>query len=175
MANPDEFVGDIFFPSGHFRLELLDHRATEVLQEAIRLAKETNWDRIRSAHIFMGLLAVPDQGVCHWAKRLGADLPELLEQFQELFNQEKPADAAPIALHREFLSDNAIRLLREALIRSLDCDRSRISPMDLLITILTAPKSFIAECFEHFGLTAAKLTEWAVLAEFRGNQVVKKA
>jgi|SRR6516225_3393548 ATP-dependent Clp protease ATP-binding subunit ClpA len=174
MATPEEFVGDIFSPGGRFRLELLDDAASEVLQESIHLAEQTNWDRLRCPHIFMGLLAVPDDGVRHWAKRLGADLPELLEQFQELFNQEKASDTAPIVLHREFLSDNAICLLREAHIRALDCDRTSISPMDLLITILTAPKSFIAECFEHFGLTAAKLTEWAVLAEFQGNHVVKK-
>jgi hypothetical protein len=37
--------------------------------------------------------------------------------------------------------------------------------MDLLITLFTAPNSIVAECFERIGVTAARLTELAVLAE----------
>ena len=36
--------------------------------------------------------------------------------------------------------------------------------MDLLITLFTTPNSIVAECFERIGVTAAKLTELAVLA-----------
>jgi ATP-dependent Clp protease ATP-binding subunit ClpA len=68
-------------------------------------------------------------------------------------------------LNREFLSDNVIRLLREAYARALDHDRRKVTPMDLLITLLTANNSIVAECFERIGVTAAKLTELAVLAE----------
>ena len=37
--------------------------------------------------------------------------------------------------------------------------------MDLLISLLTASNSIVAECFERIGVTAAKLTELAVMAE----------
>jgi hypothetical protein len=37
--------------------------------------------------------------------------------------------------------------------------------MDLLITLLTASNSIVAECFDRIGVTPAKLTELAVLAE----------
>jgi hypothetical protein len=37
--------------------------------------------------------------------------------------------------------------------------------MDILITLLTASKSIVGECFEKVGVTAAKLTEQAVIAE----------
>ena len=43
--------------------------------------------------------------------------------------------------------------------------REQVSPMDLLITLFTTPNSIVAECFERIGVTAAKLTELAVLAE----------
>ena len=58
-----------------------------------------------------------------------------------------------------------IRLLRDANDRSRDCGRDQVSPMDLLITLFTTPNSIVAECFERIGVTAAKLTELAVLAE----------
>ena len=67
--------------------------------------------------------------------------------------------------HREFLSDNVIRLLREAYNRAVDHRRCKITPMDLLISLLTASNSIVAECFERIGVTAAKLTELAVIAE----------
>jgi ATP-dependent Clp protease ATP-binding subunit ClpA len=117
----------------------------------------------------MGLLAVPDASVCNWGERLQADLGKLLSQFQELFHQEDGEDEAFLALNREFLSDNVIRLLREAFNRAVDHRRSKITPMDLLISLLTASNSIVAECFQRIGVTAAKLTELAVMAEHHGN------
>jgi ATP-dependent Clp protease ATP-binding subunit ClpA len=169
MAQPEEGASDIFLPNGRLRVDLLTEGAAEVLDEAMRLAKETRWDRLRSPHVFMGLLAVPDAHVRNWGQRFGADLSKLLVQFQELFHQEQNETAA-LYLNREFLSDNVIRLLRDAFERATDQGRTRITSMDLLISILTAPKSFVAGCFETIGLTAAKLTEWAVMAEHQAGE-----
>ena len=68
-------------------------------------------------------------------------------------------------MNREFLSDNVIRLLRDAHGRATDYGRGHVTPMDLLITLFTTPNSIVAECFERIGVTAAQLTELAVLAE----------
>src|SRR5262249_26254555 len=148
MATPEDPADDIFQPSGHLRLELWSDSAQEVLRESLRLGHETHWDSVRSPHVFMGLLSVCDEGVRHRGERLGADLPKLLTQFQELFNQDQGDSDALLAPHREFLSDNVIRLLREARQRSIENQRDQITPMDLLISLLTAPNSIIAECFE---------------------------
>ncbi len=174
MKSPGESVADIFWPHGRLRLDLLAESAANALHESARLARQTGWDRIRSPHIFMGLLTVSDPGIGYWGDRLGADLGQLLEQFLELFQQNE-AEKIPVLLHREFLSDNVISLLRAAHHRAVEGARTHITALDLLISILTAPNSFIAECFEHFGFTAAKLTEWAVMAEYQGHQGLKKA
>ena len=139
------------------------------MREAIRLAQETHWDSVRSPHVFMGLLARPDRSVRIWGQRLQADLPRLLGQFQELFHQDEGEEEAYLALNREFLSDNVIRLLREARCRACEHNRVQITPMDLLISLLTASKSIVADCFERIGVTAAKLTEQAVIAEHAGR------
>ncbi len=170
MANAERPAEDLFLPGGRIRPDTLTAAAAEALQDAIRSARETRWDCVRSPHIFMGLLAHPDTAVTAWGERLGADLSKLLSQFQELFHQDG-ADADPVlTLHREFLSDNAIRLLREAHARAVERGRPLITPMDLLITLLTAPNSIVADCFERIGVTAAKLTEQAVLAEQQAGQ-----
>jgi ATP-dependent Clp protease ATP-binding subunit ClpA len=169
MATPDDCVDDIFQPGGRLRHDLFTETALTALQEALRLTRETRWDTVRSPHVFMGLLAVPDPSVCNWGERLQADLPRLLSQFQELFHQEEGDEEALLVLNREFLSDNVIRLLREAHNRAQDHHRERITPMDLLISLLTAANSIVAECFERIGVTAAKLTELAVIAEHSGE------
>src|SRR5437870_11472407 len=120
MATPDESMDDIFLPAGRLRAELLDETALAALQESLRLARETRWDSIRSPHVFMGLLARPDAGVSNWGERLGADLPKLLDQFQEIFHQDEGEEEPVLVLNREFLSDNVIRLLREAHNRAAD-------------------------------------------------------
>ncbi len=165
MATPEIPAADVFLPSGRLSLELLTGPAGKALQESVRLARETRWDSVRSPHLFMGLLAEPDQGVSNWGDRLGADLDKLLQQFQELFFQPEGDPEPFLTLSREFLSDNVIRLLRDAYQRARDHERGRISTMDLLISVLTANNSIVAECFERIGVTAAKLTELAVMAE----------
>jgi len=165
MATPDDAAEDIFSPCGGLRVDCLNEAAARALGESLRLAGETRWDSVRSPHVFMGLLAAPDASVCNWGERLRADLPRLLGQFQELFHQEEGEAKPVLALNREFLSDNVIRLLREAFGRALDHNRSQMTPMDLLISLLTASNSIVAECFERIGVTAAKLTELAVIAE----------
>lgn len=169
MASAEPGREDIFLPGGQLCTECITEPALKVLREALKLAHETRWDSVRSPHIFMGLLACPDPGVRTWGERLGADLNRLLNQFQELFHQEEGDSDALLVLNREFLSDNVIRLLREAYARARDHRRRAVTPMDLLISLLTASNSIVAECFERIGVTAAKLTELAVLAEQQGR------
>lgn len=168
MATPEQANHDIFGPGGQLQADCLTDAAATVLHEALRLAKETRWEMVRSPHIFMGLLAHPDAGVRAWGSHLKADLNQLLGQFQELFHQEEGDREAMVALHREFLSDNVIRLLRDAYQRAINHRRTALAPMDLLITLLTSANSIVAECFERIGVTAAKLTEFAVMAEQSG-------
>jgi ATP-dependent Clp protease ATP-binding subunit ClpA len=170
MSNPERPVDDIFLPGGNIRPDAMTPTAWKAMSEAIRLAKVTRWDCVRSPHIFMGLLADPDPVVSAWGLRLGADLPKLLDQFQGLFHQDQIENESYLAPHREFLSDNSIRLLREARVRANDHERTYITPIDMLITLLTASNSIVADYFERTGVTAAKLTEQAVLAEQETEQ-----
>jgi ATP-dependent Clp protease ATP-binding subunit ClpA len=165
MANLNDPAADIFEPDGRLRQGLLTEAALSALVESLSQARQTRWDSLRSPHVFMGLLAVPDPGVRNWGERLEEDLAHILAQFQELFRQEDGENEPVLVLHREFLSDNVIRLLRDSHERATYNKRNRITPMDLLITMLTAPNSIVAECFERIGVTAAKLTELAVIAE----------
>src|SRR5580704_14958453 len=151
MATPDDCSDDIFLPGGRLRFDMLSDAAAAAIQESLRLARETRWDSVRSPHVFMGLLAAPDASVRNWGERLRADLPKLLGQFQELFHQEEGECEPTLILNREFLSDNVIRLLREAHNRAVDHGRGRITLMDILISLLTASNSIVAECFERIG------------------------
>ena len=169
MAIPEEPTDDIFWPGGGLRLELFSPGAVTALREAVRMARETRWDSLRSPHIFMGLLSQPDFCIRDWGTRIRADLPRLLGQFQELFHQDDGDPEPVLQLHREFLSDNVIRLLRKAHGRRVENRRPRITPMDLLISLLSAHNSIVAECFERIGIPASMLTRLAVMAEQSDN------
>ena len=112
MDMPDEARDDIFLPTGRIREDAFSASALTALSEAVRIARETHWDNLRSPHVFMGLLAVPDPGVRNWGERLQADLPRLLEQFQELFHQDSGSRDPLLRLNREFLGEGAIEPLR---------------------------------------------------------------
>ncbi len=169
MSTPNDPAEDVFAPDGRLRLDLLTESALEALHESLNQARVTRWDSVRSPHIFMGLLAVPDEGIRNWGERLEEDLGHILSQFQELFRQESGDSEPVLILNREFLSDNVLHLLRDAHGRAVYNQRKQITPMDLLITMLTAPNSIVAECFERIGVTAAKLTELAVITEHQAR------
>jgi ATP-dependent Clp protease ATP-binding subunit ClpA len=165
MAVPYDREDDVFAPGGHIREELFTDEAIYALARCLDYASSTKWDSVRSPHVFMGLLDCGDPGVQQWAERLGADVPRLIEQFEELFLHEHGDDEPLLRLHREFFSDNVIRLLRDATVRATDHQRDTVTALDILITLFTTPNSIVAECFERIGVTAARLTELAVLAE----------
>ena len=102
-------------------------------------------------------------------ERLGQDLAQMLSRFQISFYQQEGDPLPPLFLHREFLSDNVIRLLRAGHARARDFGRPAVAPTDLLICMLTSSRSIVAECFERLGVTAAALTEQAVIAEHSGK------
>ncbi len=165
MASSEPAREDVFLPGGQICKDSISESALQVLHQALKLARETRWDNVRSPHIFMGLLAVPDSAVRAWGKLLETDLERMLTEFQDLFHQEKGVAEAVLVLNREFLSDNFIRVLREAYGRARHYRRAAVTPMDLLVTLLTASDSVVADCFERSGATPAKLTELAILAE----------
>lgn len=160
-------MDDVFEKNGKLSLGLFSSNAQAVLEESIKLGVATHSDHIRTSHLFMGLIAFPDPGIVDWGQSLKADLKQLLMQFQELFHQEKAPEHPKLFLHREFLSDQVIALIREAKDRCLTHARKSIHPMDLLITLLNDSESVVVDCFQRIGITAAKLTEYAVLAESR--------
>ena len=163
----DQIEGDIFMLIGRVRSAVADEPTARALRDSLGHARSTNWDSVRTPHLFMGLLGTPDACVEEWATRLGADTARLLDQFRDLFYQDA-LPVPPLVLNREFLSDNVIRVLRESHARCEDCGRDQISPMDLLITLFTTHNSIVAECFERIGVPAARLTELAVMVEQDG-------
>ncbi|MFL5330691.1 MAG: Clp protease N-terminal domain-containing protein [Gemmataceae bacterium] len=165
MASQFEAPEDIFHPGGHFRTDMFRDDAAKAVESSLNFARKTRWDSVRSPHLFMGLLDDAESSVQDWGERLGADLPRLIEQFEELFLQDDGDPDPLLNLHREFFSDNVIHMLRHAYQRAQDNQRMMATPMDLLICLFTTPHSIVAECFERIGVTAARLTELAVLAE----------
>ena len=161
---PERDPDDVFDPAGRVRGDVADRPTFLALAEALAHARNTNWESVRTPHLFMGLLSAPDAAISQWAGRLNYEPKRLIEQFRDLFYQDSPTPNR-LHLNREFLSDNVIRLLRDASGRAADNGRNSLTQLDLLITLFRAPNSIVAECFERIGVTAARLTELAVLAE----------
>lgn len=158
MSSSVPLFDDIVMPGGPLRLGKFDADARRALFSAVRLARQTSWDNLRSPHIFMGLLDEPDDSIQAWGNKLNADLPRLLGQFMELFLGEAP-DSVRLQLHREFLSDTVLKLLRDSWARSRELKRSRITTLDLLASLFGSNSSVVADCFERVGITQASVMD----------------
>lgn len=159
---------DIVMPGGPLRLGKFDAEARRALFSAVRLARQTSWDNLRSPHIFMGLLDEPDGAILAWGGKLQADLPRLFNQFMELF-QGEAGEQVRLQLHREFLSDTVLKLLRDAWTRCRDQGRTRITTLDLLVSLFASKSSVVADCFERVGITPAAVLDAVTNIESGGQ------
>lgn len=146
---------DIFLHNGQVDPALFTPPAWKSLEDGLLAGQQTHWETIRSPHLFMGLLSAPDRTVREWGYQLGADIPRLLRQFRQLFKQDD-STLAPLRLHREFLSQNAIEVLRAAHGRMRDQGRMKITPADILWAVL-ANDSCVTACFAESGIAAPVL------------------
>lgn len=147
--------GDIFLINGQVDSARFTSAAWKALEDGLLAGQQTNWETIRSPHIFMGLLSSQDRTVIEWGFQLGADLQRLQRQFRRLFKQDEQP-LAPLRLHREFLSQNTIEVLRAAAQRATEANRHRISAGDLLWAVLTHD-GCVTACFVESGIAAPVL------------------
>lgn len=158
-------MDDVFENNGKVNESLFISSGWQALTGAMAEAANTRSDSIRIPHLFMGLLVVDDPAIKAWGVRLNADLNTLRAQFHELFFQPQNPEVSLLRLHREFLSDQVISMLRTACKRARSQARKFITPMDVLVSILVDSDSVVTDCFERVGVTSALLTEQALLAE----------
>ena len=153
----------LFLPGGGIRPESMEDGTRSALVQALTHTRRTCWESVRTPHLFMGLLAVPDRSLRDWCRRFGADPQQLLGEFENFFHNERVDPPPPLHLNREFLSDNAIRTLRDAQRRAFDDNRRLVAPYDILVSILASPAGIVAECFERIGIAPKRLLELAIL------------
>ncbi|MBO0699678.1 MAG: hypothetical protein J2P46_14880 [Zavarzinella sp.] len=104
---------DVFRPNGSLDRDRFTPATNHALDEAVVAARTTRWDQVKSSHLVMGLLSIPDRTVSLWGLRAGLDLGDLVARFRELLRLRVAPDV-PARLHREFLSTPAILALRTA-------------------------------------------------------------
>ena len=158
---------DLFAPNGWLRPEAAEEPAFKALERGAHWAADTGWDSIRTPHLFMGLLSVTDRHVRDWCRMLGSDPDTLLIQFAAMFTQACEAPKPVVRLNREFLSENALRVLRGARERTRLGSRARIRISDLLIALFSPSGGIVADCFADVGYPPERLAAFAVAAEER--------
>jgi hypothetical protein len=146
---------DVFLPNGYLDRALVTPGALASLDEAVAAARATRWEMVRTPHLFVGIVAVPDRTVSLWARQAGLDLIELDWKFRQLMRLPGTIPTAP-RLHREFLSKPAITALRTANTRREEHDRAQITPADLLWAVL-AQDGCVTGRLSHGGLPAPVL------------------
>jgi len=157
---------EIFATNGWLKPDVLRPMALKAVQRAVCWAADTRWESVRTPHLFMGLLSVGDRHVSEWCRMIGTDADSLLMQFATLFTHDRDAKTPIVRLNREFLSENALRVLRTAHKRAQRVGRN-IQIIDLLVALFSPAGGIVAGCFADVGYPAARLAAMAVAAEER--------
>ena len=55
-----DFDDDIFLLNGRVRPDVTDEATAQALRDSLAHARSTNWDSVRTPHLFLGLLGTPD-------------------------------------------------------------------------------------------------------------------
>ena len=148
-------MNDVFLPGGPLDESRFSPTAWAMLRHACQAATETKWETLRSPHVFMGLMASPDETVKRWCEALETTPAKIHRQFVRLFTQPND-DSPPVRLHREFCSTNTIKLIRCAASQASELGLPLVRPLDLLGGLLT-DDGCVAACFRESGYSASVL------------------
>ncbi len=156
-------MNDVFLPGGPLDESRFLPVSWAMLRHACQAAAETKWETLRSPHVFIGLMATPDDSVARWCESLETTPAKMYRQFVRMFTQASK-DSPRVRLHREFCSTNTIKLIRAAANHASDLSPPLIRPLDLLGGLLS-DDGCVAACFRESGYSAAVLRVLAREAE----------
>ena len=148
-------MNDIFLPGGPLEERRFDQPCRLMLQASVRAANLTRWETIRSPHLFMGMMAEPDDMILKWCESLETNPDKLLAQFGRLFLQHSN-EPCRVRLHREFCSTNTMEILRAASRRAIQQGFPLISSRELFWSLLE-DEGCVAACFRESGYSATVL------------------
>lgn len=140
---PPQGHSDLFHPSGYLDLDMFSTQARGALDMAAESALTTHWEEIRSPHIFLGLLQLPQSKLESRLRHKGVDPLKLADMFCQSVGKLPRLTLKKPLLHREMISDNAMRVLRQAHAAAGKAGHAVIEEGDLLGTILLDEKGFV--------------------------------
>ena len=148
----------LFMPNGYVTPELFTADAYAGLELTLKAAAETRWDTVRTPHIFMGLAARGDGLADVLFGKTRHSVKDIYRAFSRAFMQ-RPGAEGPLQLHREFFSDNVIRLLHRARARTAEHQETQISEKQLMMAILEDVDGIVVYTLSQIGLDAERLRE----------------
>lgn len=146
---------DIFLLGGPLDEKRFDLNCRMMLHASVRAANQTRWETLRSPHLFMGMMAEPDEMIAKWCDSLETNPNKLLAQFGRLFLQSTD-DMFRVRLHREFCSTNTLEILRAAARRAHQLSVPMITSRELFWSLLE-DEGCVAACFRESGYSASLL------------------
>jgi len=141
----EEPMPELFLPAGGLATARFTPDGLRLLDAAVEAAVRTNWEEIRSPHLFIGLLLDEKGPVPARLQQMGVPPLELLDALFRGVGQPPRARIRRPQLHREFISDNALKVLRAACAAAARAGRPQVDAQDVLTASLSDPGGYIPD------------------------------
>lgn len=153
-------VAELISLNGDLNRDAFGPGCLAALEEAALLAYRSYWSDLRSPHLFLGLLTHFGSPLAERLKeRKLVDPEQLANLMLAAFSNKSRIEAMQRKprLHREFLSENALKVLRTAANLAHAQGASQISEEDLLSAILRDEHGITTVLLRSVGLDPARL------------------
>ncbi|MEZ6139274.1 MAG: hypothetical protein R3B84_01770 [Zavarzinella sp.] len=131
---------DIFLPNGYCNPDCFSAATWQVLQKAVHAAETHQWEMVRTCHLLMALLQSKDHLATKLLQDNGLQAADVLYRLDQQFPpKDSRVTCERIHLHREYLSQQVLDLLRAARFRQMDMGRTKVSTGDLWWCLLERP------------------------------------
>lgn len=145
-------------PNGALNQGLFEADAWSACEEAALMAYRSHWAELRSPHLFLGILNRRGSKLAkHLAAVLTIDANQLATTLLVALARNPDASLRPPKLNREFLSENALLVLRKAHELAQGRQAPQIKERDLLEAIVTIPSNIITLSLRQSGIDPSKL------------------
>lgn len=143
----------IFHRSGKLRSEVFDTATLLALRTAARITEQTQWQEIRSPHLFLGILCRPNSILAERVLHTEITTPEVLKEILVSFLQQPGETQRTFSIEKASFSDNALSVFRSAAELAAQTDSNRILEDHILQTILDGDSHVISQIIAQLGIS----------------------
>jgi len=154
---------NLFLKDGYINRSRFSTLSLQTLENSFQEAVNTGWTKIRTPHIFMGLLLIENSLACRILTEKVINAYKILPYFRQLFTQGPPLIKIGLEIKKQLFSANALIVLEKADAYTMKRKSLVIEESDILNALLQDERDITGQILKEMGLDIQELQKSLII------------